>query len=128
MTTEYDPSFTIPDIPAEIKQSVTRDWSLEEGEAKVTTYRGKYSVLEALYDAFVDAGLADNPEIASVNLANTNGRASLQVRTVDQTYGYTGGGDPTDRIEGVEELYPVDIVKDVAAAPKYDTLSADAIV
>lgn len=123
MTTEFNPASMLPTVTEAIKQGSVRVWSLEEGEALVTTYKGPYSVLETLYNTYVDAALAGNPSISSVELPVTNGRATLTIRTVDQAYGGSSGGE-TERIDGVEELYPVDITKDVAAAPKYESLSS----
>jgi hypothetical protein len=122
MTTDYDPVVMLPEITAAIQQGSVRVWSLEEGESLVTTYKGPYSVLEVVYNQYVDAALEGNPSIASVELPVTNGRATLTIRTVNQSYSGTVGEG--DRIDGVEELYPVDITKDVAAAPKYESLSS----
>lgn len=126
MNTDYDPAATIPAIPDEIEQGLVRSWSREEGQTLNTEYKGKYSVLESVYDAYVQLALDGAPDIASLDLRVINGRASLTVRRADQQYGEPGEG--TKFNVGVDQLYPIDITKDVAAAPRYNDLEATMIV
>lgn len=123
----YDPANTIPAMPDGVEQEKSRTWSLEEGETRTTTYRGKHSVLEALYNEKVDLALDGSPEVASLELRVTNGRASLMVRSVDQSYGGSGGGGGDYKV-GVEELYAIDVTRDVASHPMYENLSAEQIL
>jgi hypothetical protein len=123
MTTDLDPLLTIPTITGEIQQDVDLAWTPSEGEQLTQGYRGKHSDLLALYAAIKAQAAAYG--ITGANLRTANGRSHLSVRWGGVTTvvpGEDGEGVPT-----VEELQPIDVLKDVASAPKYVPLTGSQI-
>lgn len=94
---------------------VTKDWTYGTGESIVREWSGLPSDISTEYDAQVAAAQGGS-NIAQVSQTTENGRARLIVR-----FGRTGVGLPgyPDDVAVVEELYAVDVMKDINTANHY---------
>lgn len=96
-----------------------KSWVYEAGERREDTWAGDRASLEAKYEALKVQAQVPGENIGELELANTNGRATLVCR-----YGRTSDVSGSD-ITIIEELYAVDVLVDIRRAPYWDAMSDD---
>ena len=103
---------------------ITKEWSPGVGEAETHEWPlGTPANILAEYETAKAAAEAGN-NTQSLVYRNANGRASLVAR-----FARTGTADPDygDDVSVIEELYSVDVIKDVAEAGYWDDLTDDEV-
>ena len=93
------------------------------GEVKSDTWRGERSRVEDKYDALV-ADMDGGGNISEVDAGGSEGRCYVIAR-----YGRTGNvsDDYGEDVTVIEELYGIDVMKDIWNAPYFNTGGAGSI-
>jgi len=119
MAATEEPNRPLPSSPP----SVRREWNYDDGEKLTHEWRGTRAKIDAKFDEQVldaqDGTVI--PRVASVSSESTDGRSRLIVRfgrkyLDDETTAQHGA-----EVQVIEELYAVDIVKDIRNAPYYNS-------
>lgn len=98
-----------------------RTWVAGVGVTDIQTWRGRTDYLDAKFDELISLAGVAGSNIAEITNTNAEGRGTLVAR-----YGRTGaglGGYPAD-ITIVEELYAVDLIRDIWNSPYFTTAPA----
>jgi len=103
-------------LPTE-PDTVTKEWTHGMGETEVHEWGGLKSDIEDKYEERKSAAEAGE-NIANIIYKNQRGRATLLVRLGRQ--GNIIANRPAD-VSVIEELYAVDIIRDISAAPYWAT-------
>lgn len=116
MTAIATPNNGLPTNPP----TITKEWTLGVGETETHEWSGLVSDVEDQYETKKGEAEAGSG-IANLVYKNRTGRASLVMRMGRTGIGIAGIADD---VAVVEELYAVDIVRDISAAPYWATTSA----
>lgn len=111
-----------PDVsPPDDAPTLTRDWILGSGETQTQEWSGHRSEIEDLYEE-KKAAAQSGGNIASLRLSSRSGRATLLARFGRSNNAIEQAGDPIvtgDDVTVIEELYAVDVIKDICEAPYF---------
>ena len=95
----------------ELTENFTYEWTKEGGEVPVKIIEGNFNEINTRYLAEKVAGSAyGTSNLASIGYESNRGRARLIMRYVREN-------------QDIEELYAVDVLRDIALAPYFQTLS-----
>ena len=113
-----------PDSPLPTNPPVTiREFTPGMGESRTEEWPlGTVEEIEAKYDTMKSEALAGN-NTQSISFRNAQGRASLVARFGRSDTGEEQGDDITI----IEELYAIDVIKDIAEAPYYATVTDEQV-
>ena len=101
-------------------QALTRDWTLGDGETQTKEWAGERTKVATKFDELKAEALAGG-NIRALAYKRRTGRATLTA-----SYG-RGEGNTTiypDDVTMIEELYGVDIIRDIRSAPYWTTTTA----
>lgn len=101
----------------------TLEWVLGSGISDVQEWQGERTEMETAFNNLVSQGEAGG-NIAQATLTEQNGRCRLVARLGRNNAVSTPGAPPG--VQVIEELYAVDVIKDVREAP-YFTTGANAL-
>jgi len=118
MTVQKNPNQALPTAPP----VTSKEWT---PTAEIQTYEwplGAKEDVDSLYNTYT-AVASGGGGIASISMRKDKGRGSLIV-----SFGPTSAeGDGLSGIQTIEELYSIDILKDIRTAPYFDDLADEAI-
>lgn len=118
--TKVPSSATLPD-PAPV---ITKEWAPGVGESEFHEWPlGTAEEIDAIYQTKKSEAEAGNGT-QSLTYRNANGRASLVARFVRRGNASEAYGED---VTIVEELYAMDVIKDIAEAPYWDSLTGEVI-
>lgn len=115
MSATQTPENGIPENPP----TVTKDWSPGVGETTSQEWAGRLAEIEAKYAALKTAAENGEQSIAQLTFTNQTGRARVVARFV-RSGGDVIEGNPSE-VTVIEELYAIDVIKDIALAPLFNT-------
>lgn len=98
---------------------VTKEWAPGVGEVETREWKGTKADIEVLYGEAKEAATAGTSPIANLTFTNDVGRASLIARYATQGSEVIEG--VPSEVTIIEELYAVDVVKDIVLAPIFRT-------
>lgn len=113
---------TIIGTDASVRETVRKRWTPESGETEERVIRGPAARVEETYTATKALADAGDQRFSGMDYDLTRGRAVLTVR-----YGREGGagGDVPMGVGAntstIEELYSIDIIKDIRQHPAFQT-------
>lgn len=119
---------TIIGTDASVRETVRKRWTPESGETEERVIRGPAARVEETYTATKALADAGDQRFSGMDYDLTRGRAVLTVR-----YGREGGGggDVPMGVSGntstIEELYSVDVIKDIRQHPDFNVDGAWAL-
>ena len=105
---------------ATVRTVVRKRWTPESGEEETREFRGPPDKVSATYEATKTEAEAGDERFASLDYELANGRAKLIAYYARQ--GGSGGDVPmgsSANTSTIEELYGVDVVKDIRQHPKF---------
>lgn len=105
-------------------QGLSVDWSRDLGRNVSWKYRGTSDQVEAKAAAIASTWALLGRQVSNVKYSTANGRGELEA-SFTRGDGVVAGGNPENGV--VEELYGVDVIKDVRTAPAFESIGAYAL-